>query len=312
VSTSKNKEYVAVVGPGAIGGLLAASLREKGLDVLLVGHSTASVKALKRSGITATCTKGKSKRYRGWLEISTRPKRRPGCTAVFLTVKAQGVPSAIRAIKGIVSPETAIVPLINGVSHITPLRKAFGTSKTVFGACYIAAMRKSSTSTVHTGGGGIALAKTKENAAAFTKARKILKTADWTVRSAEHPDRLLWTKTIYNAAVNPIGTLTRKTNGELASIPALRDLVSKTVQEAALIARAAGYRPVDPNPVAAVLKGCRSAPQQLNSMAQDIERGRKTEIDAILKPLLNAAKKQRRQTRYLEPLYMMIRRLEQR
>jgi 2-dehydropantoate 2-reductase len=115
---------------------------------------------------------------------------------------------------------------------------------------------------------------------------------------------------VYNAAVNPIGTLTRKTNGQLASEPALRELVCSVVREAAAIARAAGFPPLDIQPTKRVLQGCRAAPNQINSMSQDIEAGRKTEADAILKPLLLSARRTKRSTRYIEPLYRMIRGLE--
>jgi 2-dehydropantoate 2-reductase len=312
VSPSQRKPYIALAGPGAVGGLLAASLRRSGNKVLLIGNGPAHVRELSRKGIVATDLRGKSRTYRGWLKISARTRSRQGCEAVIITVKAPALPAALRAVRPLVGPETAVVFLLNGVGHIDAAYRTFGAARTVLGACYIAAMRTGRTSVVHTGGGGIALGRTKENLKAVDKALRLLRGAGWTTRATDAPKRLLWTKTIYNAAVNPIGTLTRKTNGELASIPALRDLVSGTVREATEVAKRAGFPPIDRNPVAAVLRGCKAAPKQFNSMAQDVAAGRKTEIDSILKPLIAEAKKQKRKTRYLEPLYQMMRRLERR
>ena len=162
----------------------------------------------------------------------------------------------------------------------------------------------------HTGGEGVLLAKTPQNRSACDAAARALKQAGWKVGFVRSPERMLWTKAVYNAAVNPIGALSKKTNGELARDPALRDLVVATVLEAASIARKAGFPPLDPHPDRGVLKGCLSAPDQINSMAQDIAAGRKTEADAILLPLLKAAQKAGRKTLYLEPLYLSILALE--
>ncbi len=278
MTARKPREYVAIAGPGAIGGTLAASFQKAGFQVVLV-----------RRGKT--------------------PIRRH-CKAVFICVKSPGLKWSLRAVRGLVGPDTAVVPLLNGVTHIQPVQRAYGPSRAVFGACYIAAMRTKGGKILHTGGEGVVLARTSKNRAACDAAGGILKQAGWKVGIVSSPERLLWTKTVYNAAVNPIGALAGKTNGELALDPALRDLVLATISEAALIARKAGYPPLGPNLGRRVLRGCLSAPDQVNSMAQDIAAGRKTEADAILLPLLKAAKKAGRKTRYLEPLYLSIRALE--
>ncbi|MFH2204290.1 MAG: 2-dehydropantoate 2-reductase [Elusimicrobiota bacterium] len=302
--------FTAVVGPGAIGGTLAASLRRRGDQVLLVARSAARAAALKRSGLTITAPPRRRKLIRGWLDITPRPARRPGCRAVFLCVKAAGLSKALAAVRGIVDPATPIVSLINGIGHTGPILRAYGPARAVFGTCYIAAMRTGSATIRHTGGREIALAETPANKTACRAAAVLLRGAGWTVRIVRSPERLLWTKLIHNAAINPLGTLAMRTNGELASEPALRELLVRVVNEAADIAKAAGYPSLDSRPAARVVRGCAAAPDQVNSMAQDIAAGRPTEADAILKPLITAARRNGRPVRFIEPLYKMLRVLE--
>ena len=56
--------------------------------------------------------------------------------------------------------------------------------------------------------------------------------------------------------------------------------------------------------------GLAAMPDQSNSMLQDLRAGRRTEIDAIVKPLLDAARRRRRPTPILESLYRFTKRLE--
>jgi 2-dehydropantoate 2-reductase len=124
-------------------------------------------------------------------------------------------------------------------------------------------------------------------------------------------DRVLWTKTAYNAATNPLGTLTGRTNGELVAIPALRELLLGALKEAALAARAARH----PVPYSflkgRLLAGLTAAHSQSNSMLQDLRAGRPTELDAIVTPLLKAASQKHLKLPLLESLARFTRRLEQ-
>jgi 2-dehydropantoate 2-reductase len=95
---------------------------------------------------------------------------------------------------------------------------------------------------------------------------------------------------VINAAINPLGALTGFTNRELATRPAMRELVTEVLREAERVGRSAGH-----------LRGPALAPKvlvaqarlsgQLNSMAQDIAAGRRTEADAILGPILRQARR---------------------
>lgn len=300
--------YLAIVGPGAIGGSLAADLLRAGRPILLLAAAPAKTEALRRRGLAVIGLDGRRRVLKDWL--APRDAARRSCDALFFCVKAAALRPAIAAARKFASPGTAVIAMQNGLDHPAAFKRAFGPRRAVLASCYVAALREPSGAVRRTGGGGVFLARNAQNARALKTARKLFRLAGWAPKTVDCEERMLWTKNVYNAAVNPIGALTRKTNAQLASIPALRELVAQAVGEGARIARGAGFPLLDADPVARVLKGCRAAPGQYNSMVQDVAAGRRTEADAILKPLLAEAARQGRKTLYLEALYRMIKALE--
>lgn len=305
------EQPVAVAGPGAIGGLIAACLARSGRRVVLVSRNERWRRQLRSRGlrIEGGTFGGGWTVPAGRLRPKIRPKG-PICEAVFLCVKSAATRETVRRIKPLVGPETAVVSVQNGLTHRPLIRAAFGTARTVFSISYLAAERLEPLRVRHHGGKGLILAAHPGNAAALARAQALLKASGLQADLATSEDRLLWTKAAFNAASNPIGALTGRTNGELIRIPALKDLVFRAVREAVAAARAEGHRMLYPNMDKILAQGLLLAPNQSNSMLQDIRAGRRTEVDAILKPFLLAARRRRVTTPTLDALYRFVRRLE--
>jgi len=303
------KRAVAVVGPGAIGGLLAATLRRCGRPVVLAARGTSPL-ARDGASLTVKDPGGRIWRATRFGIAGAAQSPREDLEAVFICVKSPDLAGAIASARRLAGPRTAVVSLLNGLTHRAPLRRAFGPSRCVFGVAYFAARRTGPASVWHTGGDLVTLAPTRANRAAALAARRALSEAGWRVGLAPAEDRLLWTKAVFNAAINPLGALTRGTNAALAAHPATRRLVTEVAAEAARIARAAGHPPLPGITARGVLRSSRGMVHQYNSMVQDLEAGRKTESEALLKPFVAAARKTGVPARYIEPLYRMVRRLE--
>lgn len=286
-------EWVAVVGPGAVGGVLAASLAEAGYVVRLAARRDRAAEGLARTGLSFEGPDGRRRLVRGLKAVSARPRPDGPCGAVFLCVKARDLAAALPAARAAAGPYTPVVSLLNGVGHERAVRRAAGSPRAVIGSCYFAAMRSGPRTVRHAGGRLIWLAQTRANRAAARRAAAVLRAAGWRVVLKRDEARLLWTKLVYNAGVNPLAALARRTNGALASDGALRELTLRALAEARRAAAAAGRRPYPEMTDAKVLAGCRAVPTQLNSMIQDLDAGRPTEAAAILSPLLAAARRRR-------------------
>ncbi len=300
---------ILVVGPGAVGGVLAARWAAAGREVLLLGRSKAEEARLTRRGLSYADASGRRHGVPRRLRSARGAGRLP-CEAAFFCVKSHDTRAAARAARPWIGPETAVVGLQNGVGHQRILRWAFGNARVVIGSCYFAADRPEPYHLTHTWGNDVLLAAGPRNGAALAIAQSLLMEGGWNVHLKNSEDRMLWTKLCFNAATNPLGALCAVTNGELADDPALRELMVKALREAVAVAKRAGRPPLYSDMESLVVRACRNAPVQRNSMLQDLMRGRRTEIAAIADPLVGAGRKFGVATPILDKLARLVRRME--
>lgn len=90
----------------------------------------------------------------------------------------------------------------------------------------------------------------------------------------------LWRKLAVNAGINPTTALAGVENGALADGP-LHDVASEAAREVARVAREQGIELAEGEAVAALESVVEATARNTSSMAQDVEAGTKTEIDAI-------------------------------
>lgn len=294
-------KQVLIVGPGAVGGVLAASLKRAGHDVLLLGRTPAP------ENLVFQPLSGPKRRLR--VQRARSRAARP-VDAVILCVKHADVAAALREAKPWTGPATAVIALQNGLGHERLIRKAYGAGRSVIGTAYFAADRPAPGVFAHTGGKNVLLGANDLNASSLSSAVKLLRSGGWEVGVKKSEERLLWTKLCFNAAVNGLGALCGRPNGALAKEPALLDLLRAVISEASSVARAAGHPPLYRHMEALVVRGCRNAPDQRNSMLQDLQAGRPTERPAIFGPLLAAAKRTRTPAPMLSTIASSLERLE--
>lgn len=300
---------VLVVGPGAVGGVLAARWA-KSIPIQILGRSSLAESKIERSGITLIAPDGSRRKIKGGISSARRLAPKTACSAVFLCVKSGDMREAISQVRPWTGPETAVVALQNGIGHETLLRRAFGTERTVIGACYFAADRYSPLEIAHTGGSEINLASNARNRKALRTAKTLLEKGGWKVAIKSDEDRMLWTKLIFNSAVNALGAVSGATNSQLAEDPALRGILLSILDESLSIARKSGHGHYHSNMKDLLIKSCLALPKQRNSMLQDLRAGRKTESRAILGPLLAASRRTKTPAPILNALNGIIERLE--
>jgi 2-dehydropantoate 2-reductase len=91
----------------------------------------------------------------------------------------------------------------------------------------------------------------------------------------------LWWKLVLNCAYNAVSALGRSRYGSMTAMPQIRLVMSETVREIIALAQAKEVRVANPDPVEAMLRFSESMPHAISSTAQDLERGRPTEIDYL-------------------------------
>ena len=297
-------ESIAIVGPGATGTVLAASLLKAGQRVRILARGPTEAARIRREGLRLG-----GRRLRRFDGVSHRGRDLSPCNGIFFCVKSYDTVAAIRSARPLVSPTSAVLSIQNGLDHVRLLRHAFGP-RTVFGAAYFGALREKD-GVRYLGGDRIDLGASRVNASAARQVQGPLLRAGWKVRILPYPDRLLWTKLLLNAAINPLGALARCTNGGILDRPALKDLMLRALREGEAVCRRRGIRPLVRRldlKALLVLKGTRA---NVNSMAQDLEENRSTEADSILGPILRHTDDPQREAPILYGLYRFVVGLEQ-
>ena len=119
----------------------------------------------------------------------------------------------------------------------------------------------------------------------------------------------LWNKVILNAAINPLGALTRLRNGQLAQNDSLQ-LMTAAAREASAVARAHGVPITEDDWRARLLTICQATAQNINSMLADVLQHRHTEINAINGAIVRIAEQHHLQTPVNRTLWYLIKTLE--
>jgi 2-dehydropantoate 2-reductase len=277
VTQQENWPKIAVVGAGAVGGYFGGLLARAGAPVVMIGRP-AFVEAVKKNGLFLdTLQFQESVR----VEASTELSAIRGAEIVLFCVKTTDNATTARALAPLLAPGALVLSMQNGVDNVEQIRAAAAIDA-LPAVVYVAASVPEPGRVKHVGRGDLVVGpendKTRRIAALFSRAQV-------PCRISENIDGELWTKLIWNCALNAVSALGRAKYGQIAASADARKVVETTVYEVLAVAKAAGVRlPGLEDPHAALAGALKIATQMaeaLSSTAQDMNRGKRTEIDSL-------------------------------
>jgi 2-dehydropantoate 2-reductase len=261
---------VLVFGAGSLGSLVGGLLA-RDHAVTLVGRDP-HITAVREAGLTLT----------GEIETIVNPTAatEPPSTAdlAVVTVKAFDVPEAADALAD--ATLEAGLPLTNGLGAATALADRLDCP-VLAGTCTYGARLTAPGTVACTGTGRVTLGPRTGGASALADRVGTAFTAAGleTEVAADMPWRV-WEKLAVNAGINATTALARVENGALVDGPA-GAVAREAARETARVARAEGVNLADEAAVAAVEQVASATAANRSSMLQDVEAGRRTEVDAI-------------------------------
>jgi len=279
---------ILVLGAGAVGGYFGGRLVEAGGDVTFL------VRARRAAELAADGLVIKSPCGDAALRVQTAQAgdALSGYDVVLLACKAYDVDSAIESIAPAMAAGSAVLPLLNGLSHLDRLDQRFGASRVLGGSCAIAATlgaggRIEQLSRLHRLVFGERAGRASERAAALAGLMKRAK-----FDSALSDDILLemWEKFVLLATLAGMTCLMRAPVGAIAATSEGRALTNELLAECAAVASAAGHAPRPPFLEQGRALLTERGSRFTASMLRDIERGGPTEGDHILGDLLRRAR----------------------
>jgi len=276
------------MGAGAIGSLFGGLLAEGGNDVALIARES-HVKAIKQHGLTIEGVSGK---HVVKVKAVTKPTHlKDTFDLVLLTVKAYDTRQAVTEAQSLIGNNSVLLCLQNGLGMEEIASEIIGRDRILRGVTINGVLLKEPGLVMHTGKGETTIGEL--NGKITERVQRIVEAfakAGLPTRATNNIEGMVWTKILINAGINPFGALTGMKNGELMMISELKKLMAESVIEGTKVARKINVK-LEGDPVSLMIKTAEMTAQNKNSMLQDIEKGKRTEIDFINGAISNLGKR---------------------
>lgn len=269
-----NKTRVAVLGAGAVGCYYGGMLARAGHAVMLIGRPL-HVEAFRRSGLHF---EGLQFDERVAVEASTEPAAVRGAQVVLFCVKSTDTEKAAEQIAPHLEPGALVVNLQNGVDN-TERIQARVRNPVIPAVVYVATEMKGPGHLKHHGRGDLVIGGL-EDRSPLEAIRALFEPAGVPVSISDNVAGELWGKLVVNCAYNAISAISQLPYGRMIRGAGVREVMRDVVEETLAVARAAGVR-MAPDVAESVYRIAEAMPTQYSSTAQDLARGKPTEIDHL-------------------------------
>ncbi len=263
------------MGAGSIGSLFGGFLAKNGNDVTLIGRED-HINAIRNNGLKIN---GVSGSHNIKIKAMASPSQLEGnFDLVLLTVKAYDTEEAINDAKSLIDDDSVLLCLQNGLGVEEIASKIIGRKNILRGLTSNGSLKTEPGIILHTGKGPTIIGELDgKKSERSHRIAKIFSEAGLSTNQSEKIFVDVWTKLLVNAGINPFGALTGLRNGELLFLPNLRSLMTEVVLEGINVSKMVGIR-LEKDPAFLMLQVAERTALNKNSMLQDIENGKRTEI----------------------------------
>ncbi|MEU7510601.1 ketopantoate reductase family protein [Streptomyces sp. NPDC042898] len=279
---------ILVVGAGATGGYFGALLARSGQDVTFLVRP-ARAAALRERGLRVV---GRDEEWVLTPRLVTADELTGPYDLVLLSVKSTGLDRAVEDIAPAVGPDTAVVPLLNGLAHIDVLNARFGASAVLGGVAKVVTTLDDS--------GDIRrlaplahLAFGEQDGTVSARVEKIRAVFDASGIDAPVPDRVMttmWHKWVFITTFGAVTSLMRGTVGDVYDTPGGPALGPAVLDEAAAVAAAAGHPVPEAERAATLAVVSASGSPMVPSLYRDLTAGHPTEVEHLFGDLTDRAR----------------------
>ena len=268
---------IAVVGAGAVGGYFGGMFARAGAPTVFVGRKHFA-DAVNSKGLVLDKSQGQERiRVKASAEMSAIQD----CSLILFCVKANDTAATAKQMAPFLAPDATVVCLQNGVDNADRVRAAANVAA-VPAAVYVAVSAPEPGRVKHLARGDLIIGPRSK---ITTKLTELFVRAGIPCRISDNIEGELWVKLLRNCALNAISALGHARYGDIAQSDDAKQLMQNIVDEVLAVARAARIVLPDVNDcesgMAAAMELATQMADALSSTAQDLNRGRPTEIDAL-------------------------------
>lgn len=278
---------ILVLGAGGVGGFFGGRLVEKGEDVTFLVRSKRK-KQLEERGLVIRSVNGD---FSFQPKLITKEDRTAPFDVILFSTKAYHLNEAIQDLKPFVGESTVIIPLLNGIAHVSLLQKEFGEEKVIGGLCFIETTLNNQGEIVQTSAANRLMfgemksqdserIKHISKAFAGTKSSFVL---------SENITQDMWHKYLFITVMSGVTTLMRAPIGPIRESEGGRDFIQNLFEECMEIMRCVGA-PIKDNIVQEHMKIIDKISYNMkSSMQRDMEKGSSIEAKHLQGYLLDVA-----------------------
>lgn len=268
---------VAVVGAGAVGSYFGGLLALAGAPVVMIGRER-FVDAVATGGLVLDTMHFHETVH---VETATGIGGARGADLILVCVKTPDTAATAIELASVLSPQAVVVSLQNGVDNGARMREAANIDA-LPAAVYVAVSMPEPGRVKHVSRGDLVIGPDGERT---RRVAEVFVRAGIPCRISDNIEGELWVKLFWNCALNAVSALGRARYGRIAESADARRLLEVIVNEVWAVARAAGVvLPGLDDPKAAFAGAMRIATEMseaFSSTAQDLTRGKRTEIDSL-------------------------------
>ena len=315
-------QRICIVGPGAIGGMMAVHMQRAGYDVSALARST-KVAEINQKGIKLL---DGGQTYTAKLKAAVDARDLGPQDLVIVTVKAAGLPWVAEHLQTLSHPDTAWVFVMNGVpwwffhgfggehagtglQSIDPggvLSTALPADRIMWGVinCNVAIEIDGTLNHAHSN--QLQLGRPSGSLNGLDTVANVFRAAGYNTDLSPTIRDAIWGKLLVNMTFNPLSVLTMATTDLLLSDPLVRDLAIKAVDEGRAVGEALGIAS-GPSGAQRFLAPTKPAVSAKTSMLADFERGRALEVSPLIGAVVEIANLVGVSVPFTKALYGLIR-----
>jgi 2-dehydropantoate 2-reductase len=274
-----------VVGAGAIGGYFGGRMLEAGEDVTFLVRPRRAAE-LAEAGLVIRSPNGD-------VTLKNPPtvqadKLSEKFDAILLSCKAFDLEDAIKSFAPAVGPESAIIPMLNGMRHLDILDARFGRDRVLGGLCAIAVTLNDKREVVQLAPmQSLTFGERDRTMTDRVRAiAEVMAAGKFGSVASENILQDMWEKWVFLASLAASTSLMRTSVGNILAAPGGRDFLLGMVDECAAVATSQGYAPRAPFLERTYAMMTSEGSQMTASMFRDIKAGAAVEADHVIGDLI--------------------------
>ena len=279
---------IVVVGPGAIGCLFAAFLSKVNQDTWLLDKDRQRAQTINEQGISL---EGVSGNWKAKVRATATVSDIKTVDLIIIAVKSYDTQKAGISIKPLVTEDTSVITLQNGLGNVETIGEVVGEEKVIAAVTNQGATLLGMGRIRHAGKAETVIGRIDGRIThSLRQIREIFNKAKLETRISRDIKGILWSKLIINVGINALTAITRLNNGRLIEFDGTRQILREAVLEAVKVAKRKRIKLIYDDPLAKVEAVCRVTAGNVSSMLQDVLKKKNTEVDFINGVIVRQAK----------------------